>query len=75
MFPPKQAKLSNYYVEVASLCEVTSNLIKKRQEHRQNGNEHEVKQNYHSARLVTEMLPCCVVSLSAGLSKLLRPIK
>lgn len=35
----------------------------------------EVKQYYHSARLVTEMLPCCVVSPSAGLSKLITPIK
>lgn len=30
MFPFKQEKLSNYYVEIVSLYEVTSNLIKKR---------------------------------------------
>lgn len=34
MFPLKLEKLSNYYVEIASLYEVTSNLIKKGQEHR-----------------------------------------
>lgn len=57
MFPPKQEKLSNYYVEIASFCEVTSKLIKKRQEHRQNESVHDVKQHYHSVRLVTEAMP------------------
>lgn len=75
MFPPKQEKLSNYYVEIASLYEVTTNLIKKRQEHRQNGKVHDVKQYYHSGGLVTEVVPGCVVPLSAGLSKLITPIK
>lgn len=75
MFPPKQEKLSNYYVVIASLYEVTSNLIKKGQKHRQNGNVHDVKQYYHSVRLVTEATPGCMLSPSAALSKLTTPIK
>lgn len=75
MFPPKQEKLCNYHVEIASLYEVTPNLIKKRQDHGQNGNVHDVKQYYQSVRLVTGATPGCVVSLSAALSKLSTPIK
>lgn len=73
MFPFKQEELSNYYVEVASLYEVTSNLIKKRQGHRQNRNIHDVKPYYHSVRLATEIMPGCVVSPSAALRKLSMP--
>lgn len=75
MFPSKQEKLSNHYGEITSLYEVTSNFIKMSQEHMQNGDVHDVKQYYHSARLVTEATPGCVLSPSAGLSKHSMPTK